>query len=270
MATGIEKALLERLLGDVRARRPLVHHITNYVTVNDCANATLCIGASPVMAHSVDEVADMAAMAGALVLNIGTLDAGQVESMLLAGKTANRLGIPIVLDPVGAGATAFRTRTALRLLEQLDIAVLKGNGGEISVLAGAGGKVRGVDSAGVGGEPVEVVRALAGRLGITVAMTGAVDIVSDGKRTLLVENGHPLMGRFSGSGCIAASIVGAFVAVGQDRVVSTAAALAAFGIAGERAAAHHKEPYGFRLAIFDELCRLTPKALAGGARIRKG
>jgi hydroxyethylthiazole kinase len=158
----------------------------------------------------------------------------------------------------------------LKLLERLDIAVLKGNGGEIGVLAGAGGKVRGVDSAGVGGEPVAVVLALAGRLGITVAMTGAVDIVSDGKRTLLVENGHPLMGRFSGSGCIAASIVGAFVAVGRDRLSSTAAALAAFGIAGERAAADHPEPYGFRLAIFDELCRLTPKALASGARIRKG
>jgi len=270
MAIGIDKGELERLLGELRARRPLVHHITNYVTVNDCANATLCIGASPVMAHSVDEVADMAALAGALVLNIGTLDAGQVEAMLLAGKTANRLGIPIILDPVGAGATAYRTRTSLRLLEQLEVAVLKGNGGEISVLAGAGGKVRGVDSAGVGGEPVEVVRGLAGRLGITVAMTGRVDIVSDGKRTLMVDNGHPLMGRFSGSGCIAASIVGAFVAVGRNRVSSTAAALAAFGLAGERAAVHHKEPYGFRLAIFDELCKLTPKELARGARIRKG
>jgi hydroxyethylthiazole kinase len=270
MTAGMDRTELAGLLEGIHSKRPLVHHITNYVTVNDCANATLCIGASPVMAHSMEEVAEMVSMAGALVINIGTLDAGQVEAMLLAGKTANRLGIPIVLDPVGAGATAYRTRTSLKLLERLDIAVLKGNGGEIGVLAGAGGKVRGVDSAGVGGEPVAVVLALAGRLGITVAMTGAVDIVSDGKRTLLVENGHPLMGRFSGSGCIAASIVGAFVAVGRDRLSSTAAALAAFGIAGERAAADHPEPYGFRLAIFDELCRLTPKALASGARIRKG
>ena len=270
MTKMIEKAELERLLRDVRAKRPLVHHITNYVTVNDCANATLCIGASPVMAHSIDEVAEMAAIAGALVLNIGTLDAGQVAAMLLAGKTANRLGIPIVLDPVGAGATAFRTETSFHLLEQLEIAVLKGNGGEISVLAGAGGNVRGVDSADVAKDPAGTVKGLARKLGITVAMTGAVDIVSDGKRTLLVDNGHQLMGRFSGSGCIAASIVGAFVAVGSDKLKSTAAALAAFGLAGERAAMHHNEPYGFRLAIFDELCKLTPKALARGARIRKG
>jgi len=270
MKPAVDIGAVAGLLESVRARRPLVHHITNYVTVNDCANATLCIGGSPVMAHSHEEVSDMAAMAGAVVLNIGTLDPGQVEAMLLAGKAANERGIPIVLDPVGAGATAYRTRTSLKLLEELEIAVLKGNGGEISVLAGAGGKVRGVDSAGVGGEPIDVVRGLAGRLGVTVAMTGETDIVSDGKRTLLVDNGHPLMGRFSGSGCIAASIVGAFVAVDPDRLNSTAAALAAFGLAGERAARKHKQPYGFRLAIFDELCRLTPKTLADGARIRKG
>lgn len=270
MTAGVGRRELAELLEGVRAKRPLVHHITNYVTVNDCANATLCIGASPVMAHSVEEVAEMVAMAGALVLNIGTLDAGQVEAMLLAGKTADRLGIPIILDPVGAGATAYRTKASLKLLEKLDIAVLKGNGGEIAVLAGAGGKVRGVDSAGVSGEPADIVKALAGKLGITVAMTGAVDVVSDGKRTLLVDNGHQLMGRFSGSGCIAASIVGAFVAVGGDRVSSTATALAAFGLAGERAAADHPEPYGFRLAIFDELSKLTPQSLARGARIRKG
>ena len=270
MKPAIGRSTIAELLEAVRARRPLVHHITNYVTVNDCANATLCIGGSPVMAHSSEEVCEMAAMAGALVLNIGTLDPAQVGAMLLAGKAANERGIPIVLDPVGAGATAYRTKTSLRLLDRLEIAVLKGNGGEISVLAGAGGKVRGVDSAGVGGEPVDIVRGLAARLGVTVAMTGETDIVSDGKRTLLVDNGHPLMGRFSGSGCVAASIVGAFVAVDPDHVVSTAVALAAFGLAGERAALKHHEPYGFRLAIFDELCRLTPRALAGGARIRKG
>jgi len=270
MATGVKKGELERLLNAVRSKRPLVHHITNYVTVNDCANITLCIGASPVMAHSTDEVEEMVAMAGALVLNIGTLDAGQVEAMLAAGKKANMLDIPVILDPVGAGATGYRTRTSLRLLEELRIAVLKGNGGEIGVLAGAGGKVRGVDSVRAGGRPVEIVNTLARKLGITVAMTGPQDIVSDGKKTLLVDNGHPLMGRFSGSGCMASSVVGAFVAVGRDRVSSTAAALAAFGIAGERAAAHHREPYGFKLAIFDELSNLTPKALAQRARIRKG
>lgn len=259
---------LAGLLEKVRGERPLVHHITNYVTVNDCANITLCIGASPVMAHSRREVREMVAMAGALVLNIGTLDTEQVDSMLAAGGRANELAIPIVLDPVGAGATRYRTRTAWRLLRELRIAVLKGNGGEIAALAGAGGTVRGVDSVGVGGDPRDIARGLAGRLGITVAMTGPTDVVSDGRRTLLVENGHPLMGRFSGSGCMASSVVGAFVAVGGDPVISTAAALAAFGIAGERAAARTSVPYGFKLALFDELSRLSPKGLARNARIR--
>lgn len=267
VAERMEKNALSELLEQVRAKRPLVHHITNYVTVNDCANATLCIGASPVMAHSRKEVAEMVAMAGALVLNIGTLDTRQVDSMLAAGKAANRLDVPIILDPVGVGATRYRTRTARMLLRELRIAVLKGNGGEIGVLAGAGGKVRGVDSAGLEGAPESIVAQLAADLGITVAMTGAVDAVSDGKATLMVENGHPLMGRFSGSGCMASSIVAAFVAVGKDRAVATAAALAAFGIAGERAAARATEPYGFKLALFDELSRLTPGALAEGARI---
>ena len=269
MAGAIEPEDIARLLEKVRAERPLVHHITNHVTVNDCANVTLCIGASPVMAHSRHEVAEMVAMAGALVLNIGTLDTRQVEAMLLAGKSANALDIPVILDPVGAGATKYRTKTSLRLLRELEVAVLKGNGGEVACLAGAGGKVRGVDSAGVGGEPVKIVREYARKLGTTVAMTGAVDVVSDGKRTLLVENGHPLMGCFSGSGCMASSVVGAFAAVGNDRVVSTAAALAAFGVAGERAAARCKTPYAVKLAIFDELYELTPAGLGKLARIRR-
>jgi hydroxyethylthiazole kinase len=260
---------IARLFEKVRAERPLVHHITNYVTVNDCANVTLCIGASPVMAHSRHEVAEMVAMAGALVLNIGTLDTRQVESMLLAGKKAGKLGIPIILDPVGAGATKYRTRTARRLLRELAISILKGNGGEIAILAGAEGRVTGVDSAGVGGEPAEIVKDLAGRLGITVAMTGPVDAVSDGRRTLLVDNGHPLMGCFSGSGCMASSVVGAFAAVSKDRVSATAAALAAFGVAGEKAAVRYKTPYAVKLAIFDELHNLTPAGLGERARIRK-
>lgn len=258
-----------RLFERVRANRPLVHHITNYVTVNDCANITLSAGAAPVMSHSRKETREMVAMAGALVLNIGTLDTRQVEQMLAVGRKAGKLGVPVVLDPVGAGATRFRTRTSLRLLRELDIAVLKGNGGEIASLAGAGGKVRGVDSDGVGGSPEQIVRDFAGRLGTVVAMTGPVDFVSDGKRTLRVDNGHPLMGRFSGSGCMAASVVGAFSAVSKDRVSTTAAALAAFGVAGEKAAVRHTSPYGVRMAMFEELFNLTPAELSDRARVRK-
>ena len=147
---------LAGLLRMVRANRPLVHHITNYVTVNDCANVTLSVGASPVMADSRDEVEDMVAMAGALVLNIGTLNSFQIESMLLAGAKAEELGIPIILDPVGAGATPYRTDTARMLLSSIPISVVKGNAGEISVLAGTGGSVRGVDSMSAGGDPIDV------------------------------------------------------------------------------------------------------------------
>ena len=257
------------LLEKLRAKRPLIHHITNYVTVNDCANITLAVGASPVMSHAEDDVEEMVGLAQALVLNIGTCDRSQLRSMFLAGARANTLGIPIILDPVGAGATRFRTNACQKLLQELKIAVLKGNGGEISVLAGAGGKVIGVDSAGTGDDPVSLVREYAKRLGITVAMTGAEDIVSDGKKTFLVANGHPLMGGFSGSGCMAGSVIGAFIAVSNDRVVATAAALAAFGLAGERAAKGALSPFSLRQAIFDELYNLTPKDLAKGAKIKK-
>ena len=265
----MEPREIARLFEKVRANRPLVHHITNYVTVNDCANITLCAGAAPVMSQSRKETAEMVAMAGALVLNIGTLDTRQVEQMLVAGRKAGELGVPIVLDPVGAGATKYRTRTTLRLLKELDIAVLKGNGGEIGSLAGAGGKVRGVDSDGVEGNIEQIVREYAGRLGTVVAMTGPTDFVSDGKRTLRVDNGHPLMGRFSGSGCMAASVTGAFAAVSKDRTNATAAALAAFCVAGEKAAVRFTTPYGVRQAIFDELHNLSPAELADRAKVRK-
>ena len=256
------------IFADVREKHPLVHHITNYVTVNDCANVTISIGASPVMADAPEEVCEMVAVAGALVLNIGTLNKGQVESMILAGGMANDRQIPVILDPVGAGATRFRTRTALRLLDELKITILKGNAGEIGVLAGAEADVRGVDSCGMIGDPVKIAKKFADMSGVTVVVSGATDIVTDGKSVLLVENGHPLMGRISGTGCMAASVTGAFAAVSDDPVIASAAALAAFGVAGEKAAAYTHGPYSFKTALFDELAALTPKDLASRARIR--
>jgi hydroxyethylthiazole kinase len=252
----------------VREKHPLVHHITNYVTVNDCANVTISTGASPVMADAPEEVCEMVAVAGALVLNIGTLNKGQVESMILAGGMANDRQIPVILDPVGAGATRFRTRTALRLLDELKISILKGNAGEVGVLAGAEANVRGVDSCGMIGDPVQIARKFADVSGITVVVSGAIDIVTDGKRVLLVENGHPLMGSISGTGCMAASVIGAFAAVSDDPVTASAAALAAFGVAGEKAAAYAHGPFSFKIALFDELAALTPEDLASCARIR--
>ncbi len=260
---------LTDLFTSVRERRPLVHHITNYVTVNDCANITICAGGAPVMADAPEEVAEMVSFAGALVLNIGTLNAAQIESMILAGGMANDRKIPIILDPVGAGATRFRTATVQRLMDELSISVLKGNAGEIGVLAGAGGKVRGVDSHGLAGDVVGIAKDFAKSARLVVSVSGETDIVTDGKRTLLVENGHPLMGSISGTGCMAASVTGAFCAVSEDLLKASAAALAAFGIAGERAAAGAKGPFTFKAALFDELAGLTPEMLVKGAKIKK-
>ena len=256
------------LLSRIRAGRPLIHHITNTVTINDCANVTLCIGAAPVMAEAPEEVGEMVAMADALVLNIGTLSRQQVGAMLCAGRRANACDIPVILDPVGAGATRMRTESARMLLDALHIAVLKGNAGEVGVLAGADAQVRGVDFSGISGDPVSVARAFAEDAGITVVISGATDIVTDGKRVLLVDNGHEMMGRLSGTGCMAASLAGAFAAVAGDYVVSSAAALAAFGIAGEKAAALASGPYSFRTALFDELASLSPDDIVRGARVR--
>jgi hydroxyethylthiazole kinase len=249
-------------------KRPLIHHITNYVTVNDCANITIAAGAAPVMADAPEEVCEMVTFAGALVLNIGTLNRDQIESMVLAGGMANDRKIPVILDPVGAGATRFRTDSALRLLDELKITILKGNAGEIGVLAGAEAYVRGVDSFGMTGDPVSIARQFAKRAGITVVVSGVTDIVTDGKRILLVDNGHPMMGSISGTGCMAASVAGAFAAVSDDPVIASAAALAAFGIAGEKAASGARGPYTFKVALFDELAALQPENLESGAKIR--
>jgi hydroxyethylthiazole kinase len=259
---------LSTLAASLREKRPLVHHITNYVTVNDCANITLFIGAAPVMAEAIEEVADMVVLAGALVLNIGTLRREQVDSMLVAGRKANELGIPIVLDPVGAGATPYRTEVADLLLRELRVAVIKGNGGEIGTLAGSGGVVRGVDSVGMAGDPTEVCRSLARERGAVVVMSGPSDIVTDGDRTLMVDNGHSLMSRISGTGCMASSMVGAFAAITDDRVMASAAALAAFGVAGERAARRTSGPYSFKTALLDEVALLTPEHVGKEARVR--
>ncbi len=259
---------LSDLFARVRKNHPLVHHITNYVTVNDCANITICAGGAPIMADAIEEVAEMTGIVNALVLNIGTLNKRQVESMIAAGRKANEKKIPIILDPVGAGATKFRTDTARRLLDELEITILKGNAGEIGVLAGADAKVRGVDSAGLTGDPIAIAKAYAACAGLTVVVSGATDIVTDGKRVLLVENGHPMMGGISGTGCMAASVIGAFAAESNDPVQASAAALAAFGVAGERAAAVSRGMYSFKVALFDELSGLRPADLPSAAKIR--
>jgi hydroxyethylthiazole kinase len=254
-------------LRKLRERKPLVHRITNYVVMNETANATLALGALPVMAHAREEVEEMIELAGALVLNIGTLSPHWVEAMLAAGKAANAAGVPVVLDPVGAGATRYRTDTARRLLEQVDVAVLRGNHGEVATLVGVEAEVRGVESMGAGGEPAELARAAARKLGLVASVTGPVDHVSDGERVLAVANGHELLASVTGTGCMASAITGCFLAAKQDRFEAAAEALAAFGVAAEDAAGEARGPGSFHVGLYDALAALDPETLDSRARI---
>jgi hydroxyethylthiazole kinase len=255
-------------LRELRERKPLVHQITNYVVMNETANATLALGALPVMAHAREEVEEMVALAGALVLNIGTLSSHWVEGMLLAGKAANEHGIPVVLDPVGAGATRYRTETARRILDEVKVAVLRGNQGEVATLVGIEAEVRGVESIGTGSEPAELARTAARNLGLVAAVTGPVDDVSDGDQVLAVANGHELLAAVTGTGCMSSAITGCFLAVARDRPLeAAAAALAAFGVAGEDAARDAKGPGSFHVGLYDALAALEPETLDARARI---
>lgn len=258
-----------QLFDEVRAKRPLVHHITNYVTVNDCANIAICTGAAPVMADAHEEMEAMVAISSALVLNIGTLNDRLVDSMLMAGKAANKKGIPVIVDPVGAGATVYRTKTVELLLDELKVSILKGNAGEIATMAGSEAKVVGVDSHGVSGDPVQICRDYASSLNCTVVMTGPQDIISDGKDVYTVDNGHVMMEAISGTGCMASSVVAAFSTVSDDKALSSAAALSAFGLAGEKASLKSSGPMSFKCALFDSLAALRGEDLIGGARIRR-
>jgi hydroxyethylthiazole kinase len=251
-----------RTLRELRERKPLVHQITNYVVMNETANATLALGALPVMAHAREEVEEMVGLAGALVINIGTLSPPWVEAMLAAGKAANAAGVPVVLDPVGAGATSFRTETAKRILGEVDVAVLRGNQGEVATLLGMDAEVRGVESIGTGGEPADLARAAARSLGLVASVTGAVDHVSDGERGLAVSNGHELLAAVSGTGCMSSAITGCFLAAKSEAPLEAAAeALAAFGVAGEDAARDARGPGSFHVGLYDALAALDPETL---------
>jgi hydroxyethylthiazole kinase len=252
----------------MREARPLVHQLTNYVVMNETANATLALGALPVMAHAREEVEEMVGLAGALVLNIGTLSPHWVEAMLLAGRAAGARGIPVALDPVGAGATRYRTETARQILEEVDVTVLRGNAGEVATLVGVEAEVRGVESVGGTVDPAELAREAARALGVVASVTGPVDHVSDGERTLAVENGHPLLAAVSGTGCMSTALTGCFLAAKPDAALEAAAeALAAFGVAAEDAAKLAGGPGTFHAALYDALAALDPDTLDGRARI---
>ena len=251
----------------LRKKKPLVHHITNWVTISECASITRSLGALPVMAHAEEEVEEMAGIAGALVLNIGTLTKPLVSAMIKAGRQANRNGTPVILDAVGAGATKLRTDSVRKILAEVKIKVIKGNSGEIATLAGAKAEVKGVESVSAEGDPAVNARALAKSIGCTVVITGAEDIVTDGRRLFIVKNGHPRMGEVVGTGCMAASVVGAFSAVEPDATLAAAYAMTVYDIAGEMAAKEARGPGSMKQNLFDAIMAVGPDDVRKGAKV---
>jgi hydroxyethylthiazole kinase len=237
----------------IRAQAPLVHNITNYVVMNTTANALLALGASPVMAHAGEEVEEMAGIAGALVLNIGTLSGSWIEAMVKAGRVAKRNGIPIVLDPVGAGATRFRTATAQRLLGDAPPTVIRGNASEIRAIYSAEHETKGVDSTRRSEEAMEAAQALAKRYDCAVSVSGATDMIVCAGAIIRVSNGHPMMPRVTGLGCTASALTGAFAAVNPSPLEAAAHAMAVMGIAGEIAATRSAGPGSFQVQFLDAL-----------------
>ena len=241
----------------VRRVSPLVHNITNYVAMSLTANALLAVGASPVMAHAAEEVEDMVDIASALVINIGTLSGPWVESMLKAARRARKKGIPIVYDPVGAGATPYRTRIILELIQAVPPAILRGNASEITACAGGRAKTRGVDSAAAAESALAGARLISGQRGCVVCVSGATDHIVDKNGMVMIRNGHPLMPKVTGLGCTASALCGAFAAVDADPFAAAAAAMAVMGIAGEMAAETSAGPGGLQVQFLDALFNMT-------------
>lgn len=260
---------LKRLLAKIREERPLVHNITNYVVMNFTANTLLAMGASPVMAHAPNEVEEMVSLAKALVLNIGTLSDSWIDAMFLAGKQANRRGVPIVFDPVGSGATSLRTDTTRRVIKELNLSVLRGNASEILSIASSGTITKGVDALHDVQQVTEVAKGTAKAIGAVIAVTGKVDLITDGTRVIRCGNGHPLMGKVTGTGCAATATIAAFAAVAQDAVEAAAAGLAFFGLAGEMAATLASSPGSFMVALIDSLYNLSPDDFQAGALLEE-
>jgi len=251
----------------IRQERPLIHNITNMVAMNDSANIILAIGGLPVMAHAKEEVSEMVEAAGALVLNIGTLTPEQIESMIAAGEEANNLKKPVVLDPVGAGATHLRTESALRLQERIKIDIVRGNHAEVSILAGLKGSIKGVESVGSGENAVEVARSLARKHNQVVIITGKQDIVTDGKTVIKINNGSPMLGTITATGCMVTSLIATFAAVCDDYVMASTGALVCFGLAGERAAVKAQGPGSFKVNLFDEVYNLNEEIIRKGLKV---
>ena len=261
MKTTISSDVLSAAIAAVRTQSPLVHNITNYVVMNNSANALLAIGASPVMAHWVSEMEEMTAIAGTLVLNIGTLDDKWIDGMLTAGKAAMRRDTPIVLDPVGVGATSQRAEAAMKIIEHCRPTIIRGNASEIMALVDASVKSRGVDSSASSDDALESAKRLAVDTGAVVVISGATDYITNGTDVYTVEGGNPIMATVTGMGCTSTAIVGAFAAVVEDPMIAATAAMAVMSLAGERAAANARGNGSMQMHFLDELYNLTPETL---------
>jgi hydroxyethylthiazole kinase len=255
------KKIVADNLNKVRTQHPLVHNITNFVVMNSSANILLAQGAMPVMAHALNEVEHMVSLANALVLNIGTLTDEWVESMIKAGRMANEKSIPLVLDPVGAGATPLRTEKAKEILQEVRITVLRGNASEIDALAVSGGKTRGVDSVHQADEVLGGALSLIEKYHLIVGISGKTDIIIDGAKVVKIDNGSPLMQKVTGTGCGLSATVGAFLGVEKDSFIATISAFGFYNIAGEMAAKRSKAPGSFSVAFLDALDEVSEKDL---------
>ena len=244
-------------LAAVREQSPLIHNITNFVVMNNTANALLAIGASPVMAHAVEEVKDMVTIASALVVNMGTLNPQWVEGMLEAGNAATAKGIPVVFDPVGVGATPYRNKVAAEILDQCKPVIIRGNASEIRALANENITTRGVDSLASGSSAIEAAKRLAGQTAAVIVISGPEDFITDGQTVISTKNGSAMMTRLTGMGCTATALIGAFAAVNSNRLLAAAHAMAVMGMAGELAAAKSAGPGSLQLNFIDILFNLT-------------
>ena len=276
----MEKSTLSNALKNVRTTTPLVHCITNYVTVNDCANALLACGGSPIMSDEPLDVGDIQTICGGLVLNIGTLNEQTISGMKAAAIKATELGHPIVLDPVGAGASALRTQTAGELLDGYDVKVIRGNMSEMKALAGAAASTRGVDVNPDDAvtdenlsESAAFAKSLAAKTGAVVAITGAIDVVADAERAYTIRNGSPIMGKITGAGCMLTCVTAAYAVANPDALLEgVVAAVASMGVAGEMAAARMQPVDGnasFRTYLIDALYHLNGQALEVVSRVEE-
>lgn len=261
---------VSRLLPIIKERKPLVHHITNFVTINDCANITLAIGGSPIMAYDESEVEEVVAMSSSLVLNIGTLSKDSVNSMILAGKKANELKVPVILDPVGVGATTLRSQAVNHILDNVKVSVLKGNMSEIKFLSGLEVSTRGVDSIASDEGCTEVAEKLASKLGCIVAITGKKDILSDGNKTFYINNGHEILSKVTGTGCMTSSLIASYCGVTSDYLIGAIGGVVSMGIAGEIAFKSLKCSEGlgsFKVNLFDTIYNMTSDTIMKAGEI---